>query len=217
MTETSANRIYDDMRREILLGRMKPGDRIDVSELATRFLTSKVPVREALVALANEGLIRVKYHSGYFVRTVTLKELRDLLQFRQILELAAVDLAVQSITPEQVQELKQVHSGYTGYDDESRERYLEENRRFHYLVAKASGNAFLADQVGNTLEQLNRFLAQMITGERLHVHHNMIADALGAKDCETATQLMKEELEKTRTTVMDLLIRLQEGEWNLPA
>ncbi len=93
-------------------------------------------MREALQILNQEGLVTIKPHSGYLVTQLTLKQLRDLLDLRAILEMASVERAAQRITEEQVQKLKSVFAGYTGDDDDSYTRYTEENQRFHCSLRK---------------------------------------------------------------------------------
>jgi DNA-binding GntR family transcriptional regulator len=75
-----------------------------------------------------------------------------------ILEIAAIERAVLRITPEQLEELRTVYAGYTGEDDVSYERYTEGNRKFHYLIAVASGNIVLAEKVKKIHDHLARFM-----------------------------------------------------------
>jgi DNA-binding GntR family transcriptional regulator len=83
---TSKNQIYTTLRSEIILGHRKPGERLAVDDLKTRFGTSVTPVRDALQMLNQEGLITIKPRSGYFITQITLKALRDMLELREILE-----------------------------------------------------------------------------------------------------------------------------------
>jgi DNA-binding GntR family transcriptional regulator len=138
--ETSKRLIYREVRRSIIMGRCKPGEPLDLNSLGRQHGTGVTPVREALQMLAQEGLVTVKPHSGYSVTQITLKQLDDLLGLREILEVAAVERAASRITAEQLAGLTQVHAGYTGDDDASYDRYTDENRRFHRLIAEASGN-----------------------------------------------------------------------------
>ena len=144
--ETTKNLIYKKIRRAIIMGNLPSGERLNVEAIAQEYNTSVTPIRDALQMLSHEGLVVIKPRSGYFVESITLKQLRDLLDVRRILELSAVERAALRITPEQIQELQTIHAGYTGDDEESYDRYTDENRRFHYLLAKASGNNEMADQ-----------------------------------------------------------------------
>ena len=68
------------------------------------------------------------------------------------------------ITEEQLEELETVHAGYVGDDHMSRERYLAENRRFHYSIAQASGSQELTDTLGRLHDRLARFFVFARTG-----------------------------------------------------
>jgi len=95
---TSKLKIYKELRRSIIVGRRNPGERLSVEDLAARYGTSVTPVRDALQMLSQEGLVTIKPRSGYFVTRITLKQLRDLLELRGILEVAAVERAAARIT-----------------------------------------------------------------------------------------------------------------------
>jgi DNA-binding GntR family transcriptional regulator len=164
---TSKNLIYKDLRRSIGMGHRKPGERLDLDELANGYGTSITPVRDALQMLNQEGLVAIKPRSGYFVTHVTLKQLRDMLELREILELASIERATGRITDEQLEQLEHVHAGYTGEDDESYDRYMDENRRFHCLIAEASGNHELAEALGRLHDRLIRFMVLCRVGEAL--------------------------------------------------
>ncbi|MGD8397524.1 MAG: GntR family transcriptional regulator, partial [Anaerolineae bacterium] len=155
---TLKNEIYATLRRSIIMGNRLPGDRIDVREIAQQHGTSITPVREALQMLHQEGLVTIKPHSGYLVTRLTLKQLRDLFELREILELAAVERAANRATDEQIEELDRVHVGYDGDDDDSYARYTFENRQFHCLIAAASGNRELATMVSRVYDRLARFM-----------------------------------------------------------
>ena len=115
--DTSKNKIYKELRRSIIMGHRTPGDRLDVDDLAQRYETSVTPVRDALQMLNQEGLVAIKPRSGYFVNRITLKELRDMLDMRKVLELASIERSVMRITEEQISQMKKVHTGYTGDAD----------------------------------------------------------------------------------------------------
>jgi DNA-binding GntR family transcriptional regulator len=101
--ETSKILIHKKIRRSIMMGHSESGTRLNVDAIAKEYNTSVTPVRDALQMLSHEGLVVIKPRSGYFVATITLKQLRDLLDVRRILELSAVERATLRITSEQTQ------------------------------------------------------------------------------------------------------------------
>jgi len=212
---TSKTRIYRRLRRSIIMGRRQPGERLDVEELALQFDTSVTPVRDALQMLNQEGLVMIRPRSGYFVARMTLKELRDMLDLRKILELAAVERAALRVTESEVTQLRSVHAGYTGDDDESYDRYTDENRRFHYLVARSSGNQELAEMIGHLHDRLARFMVLRHAGKSQEITHARIVDALEAHNIEQARQALLDDIESSRDAILDGIIDEVAASWHL--
>jgi DNA-binding GntR family transcriptional regulator len=212
---TSKSLIYKKMRRSIIMGHRESAERLNIEAIAKEYNTSVTPVRDALQMLSHEGLVIIKPRSGYFVATVTLKQLRDLLDIRRILELAGVERAALRITPEQIEELQNVHAGYTGDDDESYDRYTDENRKFHYLLAKASGNNELADQVGKLHDQLARFMVMRRAGKTMENTHKRILDAVIAHDAETARQYLLDDIDRAHEAILDNIMEEDSESWHL--
>jgi DNA-binding GntR family transcriptional regulator len=215
--DTSKERIYNTLRRAIVLNELKPGERLNLDELATKCNTSVTPVREALQMLTQEGLVVNKPHAGFYVAKVTLKQLRDLLELREILEVASVERAATRITDEQLAALERVHAGYVGDDDASQERYLDENRRFHYTIAQASGNRELAKALKRLHDRLARFFVFVHTGEEMERRHKRLIEALRTGDVDIATETIREEVEETRQITLEHVIQEDGAAWYVGA
>ena len=213
--DTSKNRIYKELRRSIIMGHSIAGERLDVDDLARRYETSVTPVRDALQMLNQEGLVSIKPRSGYFVTRITLKELRDMLELRKILEIASIERAALRITQEQINQLNKVHAGYTGDDDEAYDRYTDENRRFHYLLAEASGNHELAVTLGKLLDRLARFMVLRHAGKSQANSHSRITEALEANDLPATREALLDELEATRDAILDGVMQEEAAFWHL--
>jgi DNA-binding GntR family transcriptional regulator len=212
---TIKTRIFRQVRREIIIGRRRPGERLDVEELAKAFETSVTPVRDALQMLSHESLVTIRPRSGYFVTRITLKQLRDMLDLRKILEISAVERAALRITGEQIAGLRSVHAGYTGDDDASYDRYTDENRHFHYLVALSSGNQELAEMLGHLHDRLARFMVLRRAGKSQEITHGRIVDALQAHDPELARQALLDDIETAHDEILDEIIGEAAASWHL--
>lgn len=203
--------VYRSLKTEIITGQKQPGQRLDADEIKNEFGTSIALVREALQMLSHERLVTIKPRSGYFVSFMSLKELRDLLELREVLEKAAIELATTNITEEAIAELETIHGEYTGDDSESYSRYTDENRNFHYLIAKASGNDELAEALGHVLDRLARFMVIRRAGKSLPDIHGRLIKTLKQRDSEAANQAITSELKETKNAIMDKIMR-EEGE-----
>ena len=214
---TSKNQIYATLRTEIILGHRKPGERMAVEDLKARFGTSVTPVRDALQMLNQEGLITIKPRSGYFITQITLKALRDMLELREILEVAAVERAAVAITDTQLADLKNVHAGYTGDDDQAYTRYTDENSRFHYLLAQASGNQELAQALRGLHDRLARFMVIRHAGKSLEDIHARLIDRLQAHDVSGARKAIQDEVGESRRAIMDRIMQEEAAHWHVGA
>jgi DNA-binding GntR family transcriptional regulator len=212
---TTKLKIYKEIRRSIIMGHRKPGERLDIEEIARQYNTSITPVRDALQMLTQEGLVSIKPRSGYFVTRMTLKQLRDMMELRKILELAAVERAAMRITPAQIQELRSVHAGYTGDDDVSYDRYTDENRKFHVTIAIASGNLELAEMIGRLHDRLARFMVLRHAGQSQEYTHARIVDALEKHDPEAAKRALLDDIEVSHDEIIDEIIEEKADSWHV--
>jgi DNA-binding GntR family transcriptional regulator len=213
--QVSKNQIYAALRSEIIIGHRKPGERLVIDDLKDRFGTSVTPVRDALHMLNQEGLVTIKPRSGYFITRITLKELRDMLELREILEAAAAERAAAAITDAQLDALKNVHAGYAGDDDRAYTRYTDENRRFHYLLAQASGNQELALALRHLHDRLARFMVMRHAGQRLEEIHARLIDRLAAHDIAGAKTAILDEVRESRLAIMDRIMQEEAAYWHV--
>ena len=213
--QTSKNFIYVELRRSIIMRHLKPGERFDVEALAQQYKTSVTPVRDALQMLSQDGLVNIKPRSGYFVARTTLKQLRDLLDLRHVLEVAAIERAAVKITQEQIAELRAVHAGYTGDDDESYDRYTDENRKFHYYLAKASGNNELTQLMGRLHDRLAPFMVMRHGGRTQEITHKRITDALEAHDADAAKEALLDDIERSHESILDKVLQEEAESWHV--
>jgi DNA-binding GntR family transcriptional regulator len=213
--ETSKSLIYKKLRRSIIMGARNSGERLNVEEIADEYNTSVTPVRDALQMLSHEGLVDIKPRSGYFVKSITLKQLRDLLDVRRVLELTGIERAALRATEEQIDEMSHVHAGYTGDDDESYDRYTDENRRFHYLLARASGNNELAELVGSLHDRLARFMVMRRAGKTMEVTHERIIEALKKQDVESARQALLDDIDRAHEAILDSVMEGDANSWHI--
>lgn len=84
------NKVYEQLKADILLLNIKPGEMLSEIELSNRFNVSRTPVRDALIRLQNEGLIEVRPHIGSFVTLINLDLIGDVIYMREKLEKAVI-------------------------------------------------------------------------------------------------------------------------------
>jgi GntR family transcriptional regulator, rspAB operon transcriptional repressor len=160
-------------------------------ELAERFRTSKVPVREALKQLAGGRLLGCRPSVGHFVAPVTLKDVRELFQMRQILECGIVEEVVRVATDDQLATLEPLIGERFALDGESsRLRWHEQNVSFHAGVAGLLRNDRLVASVRAVMEGMYRLeyvnLSFRAETDGIVQDHQGIAQALRLRNGELA-------------------------------
>lgn len=212
---TSADRIHAMLSQSIVLGQLPSGERISPEELAKQVGTSITPVREALQKLIRDGLVINKPHSGFFVRSVTLKELRDALEMREILEVLAAERAATRITDDELRLLEQANKIDAADNAEATVRYTEENRHFHLMIASASGNDELVRMLGQLHDKLTRFMMLVYSREESARRHERLIEALRSHDAEAASAVTLEEMRNTASIIMAHVIDAKGAHWRI--
>ena len=100
-----AESLYLAVKDMAILFKFKPGERINEVDLARRLGASRTPLREALNRLVAEGFLVFRQDRGFFCRELKPREMLELYQFRAVLEAAAVRLACEQATEEEVADL----------------------------------------------------------------------------------------------------------------
>jgi GntR family transcriptional regulator, rspAB operon transcriptional repressor len=95
-SEQQDRSIYRVLRQDVVTLRLRPGMRLSENELAARFGTSRAPVREALIRLAEEGLIDVRPQRGSFVRRISLAAMEQARLVREALEVVIIRRAAEA-------------------------------------------------------------------------------------------------------------------------
>ncbi|MGH2347399.1 MAG: GntR family transcriptional regulator [Chloroflexota bacterium] len=105
-SEALWERVVAALRRAIIMGELEPGSHLKEPLLAQRFGVSRLPIREAIVQLDREGLVRVEPRRGAFVIGVTEQDISDIYDCRLMLELAAIQRTALRIGVEALAELE---------------------------------------------------------------------------------------------------------------
>src|ERR1700755_1096148 len=105
---TASSKIYSDLRAELLSLRRRPGEAISEAEIALSYGLSRTPVREAILKLADEGLVDIFPQSGIFVSRIPLAALPEAIIIRKALEETTAHMAAQRATVSQILQLRSI-------------------------------------------------------------------------------------------------------------
>jgi DNA-binding GntR family transcriptional regulator len=136
---TTQEAVLQELRRAIIDGEMKPGERVHQEALAQRLGVSRVPIREALRALEAEGQVVNKQNRGYYVAELTVSELEEIYLLRGLLEDEMNRRAVAHVDETIV---KRLESLLAEMDDATKtrdvRRFVALNKEFHFTIFRCS-------------------------------------------------------------------------------
>ncbi len=197
--------VYDALRKAILKEKLKPGERLMENTIAMKLGVSRTPVREAIRMLADEGLVVLIPRRGAQVAQISRQELLDVLEIRESLDVLAVVLCCQRITPEQEELLDEAERAFRASIGKSIAEIAEKDIVFHDAIYTASGNRKLVQILNNLREQMYRFrleyLKQIRDFEEVADEHGKITAAIHAKDIQAAVSCIREHIERQIETI----------------
>jgi len=202
------DQVRDAMQARISQGVLRPGDRIFEQEVAAEFGVSRVPVREAIRMLQSEGLVDVlPQRRGVFVRSLGRRQVEELFDVREALEVLAARLAAERAPSETTDRLGELAgSARRAWEAGDVEAMSDANAEFHDQLVVLSGNEVLASM----LEPLHGRLAWLFRinrePDRVCGEHEELHAAVVAGDVERAQDVARRHVRSSRMMVLDLVL-----------
>ena len=199
--------VFYTLRRAILTGQLKPGERLMEVHLAEKLGVSRTPIREAIRKLELEGLVTIIPRRGAEVAEITEKSLNDVLEVRRALDALGAELACERITGEEIRELKKACEDFekaaAGNDADA---IAKADVAFHDIIIRAAGNQRLEQLVNNLAEQMYRYRFVYIKEEEqrgvLLAEHREICDSIAARDVVRARNAAKQHIDNQQKAVI---------------
>lgn len=208
--DTKATAVYRLLKRDILDGRFRPGEKLLASRIAEAYGVSIIPVREALSRLRAEGLVTIVPHTGAYVTEIDLEDLKDLYPIRGVLEGLAARLACPRLKEGEFRLLEELI--------EEMDRVIEEGRfpemgrinyEFHMVIYRASGNRHLVKLIEDLWQRTGRvrgvFALVPPRAREANREHRQILKALKEGDARRAEELVIQQDEQTLKALMAYL------------
>ena len=199
-------RIADEIRRAVLDGGMLPGTRVGQEWLASKFGASRIPVREALRQLQNEGLVLLEPNRGAWIADVTSQESIEVYKIREVVEPLAVAESVPRLTDDDivaldamVQRLERIATV---------EEYIPLDREFHlktYSRAPMPQLLAMAERFWNTTQHFRRWIVKdSLARDGLPFsdpQHLMLMEMIRSRDAEGARSIVHLHIRRTRLLI----------------
>ena len=207
---TLAEQVYQQLRRDIIHGVFQAGEAINEKVLAKRYHGSRTPVREAVMRLQQENLLRLVPNKGYFVGHITIHELNEMYEYRAELEGFCAELAARrwADTALIVRLGGLVGVQYRTDDRTSYEHFIEADTEFHVGIAQLTRNRLVLRAVRDVRCQMERIMFAAIDigyyGEVPAREHTEILAAVHRRDPLAARKLMYEHIVGSKDKVLQL-------------
>lgn len=199
--------IFNTLREAIIVGEMKPGERLMEVQLADKMGVSRTPVREAIRKLELEGLVEMLPRKGAHVADLSVKDIMDVLEVRATLDGLASALSASRITDEEIKELRHHLSQFINYaEKDNLQGSIKKDMEFHEIIYCSSRNDKLLQISNNLREQVQRFRVIYIkdygNSRELIKEHMEICDAIARRDPAAAMESAQRHIKNQEETII---------------
>ncbi len=196
------DQVVEKVRNGILRGDLQAGRLYSTYQLADQIGISRSPVREALLRLAEIGMVKLERNRGFRVVVPGARDIAEVFHLRLLLEAPAAARAARDAGPDVIAslhaELRQMTAAAAEQDET---RFMRHDKQLHGLILAAAGNERLAAYVGH-LRDLTRLLGASTVGRSrtlvdIAAEHEPIIDALASRDPGAAEAAMWSHVQHT--------------------
>ena len=192
--ETMNDQAYNLLRDKIIKQELALGERIDLKNIAAEYNVSIMPVRDALLRLANQGLIINKPRVGYFVRTFSAEEIKEIMEVRRMYEIYCLTEYFDNIDRTELKQNLSLH----GNDKEvslPRNEFDRLDINLHDCIIKAANNGYISSQYNQLLSifLLFRYL-NLDRYQQAYNEHQELLKSIIADDRKMATDILNKHI-----------------------
>lgn len=207
---------YAAIKEGILTLRMRPLAHLSAVDLAKKLKMSRTPIREALIRLEQDGLVRRVDAGGFEVRPISLKEIVDVYRVREALEVEAALQALEFVDDALLKKLaKPLEEARLLLKPEKYAEFVAANRRFHAEIVSASRNGFFEKIMQPIVDRVRLVGAMLIMShasrqKEVFEENERIFLAFKAKDADLLEEAVRFHVSRAREHAAMLLSRNQE-------
>lgn len=204
--------VFNALRQAIIVGELKPGERLREEKLAEKMGVSRTPIREAIRKLELEGFVEMLPRKGAHVANLCVKDIMDVLEVRATLDGLATSLCAERITDSELEELKNINKAFSEYvKNENLQGSIKKDVEFHDIIYRSSRNDKLIQLINNLREQVQRFRIILLKDYEntidLIKEHADIYEAVSSKNSDAARKAAQDHIKKQE----DAIIKLQKS------
>ena len=198
--------VGNEIRSRIFSGDFPPGYRLVERDLAEMFQVSRLPVREAIRVLHNEGLVEPLPSRGIVVKTLSRREINELFDIREALEVLATRQAAERIDDAAVRALREsIEASERSIAVGDLDAVHAANSRFHDQILALSGNSLLQHTLEPLIARLHWLFRQIPDVEQLCAEHGVLCDAIGSGDPDAAAEAARSHVLSYKHQTLEFL------------
>lgn len=199
--------VFTTLRRAILTGELKPGERLMEIHLAQKLGVSRTPIREAIHKLELEGLVTMIPRRGAMVAQISERGLKDVMEVRRALDVLCAELACERITEWEKESLSEA---FDAFAEATRTKdatvIAAADVAFHDIIIGATGNERLVTLINNLAEQMYRYRFEYIKDFSRHNQlideHKMLMDAIVNGDVDKARDAARIHIDNQEQSIL---------------
>lgn len=197
--QSSVHRIETELLKDISIGSISPGDRMDETKLAARFKVSRTPVREALNRLAAQGVLAKSERKGLRVAEYSREEMAQMFEAMHEIEAICARLASQRLSLLARSSIEAAQAECVSAANEGDlPRYLNANENLHFLIYRATENPYICDIASSYRRKTGPFRAKKFLSKvdllASAEAHSVLIKKIFSADSEVAVQGMREHM-----------------------
>lgn len=208
LRRSTTDDVFVRLRHQILAGELGPGSHHSVYRLSDELGVSRTPVREAVLRLADLGLVSIERNRGITIRGVRAEDVRDVFELRMLLEVPAAAGAAEGADDELIDRLRaalEAMRAAARIGDEV--AFIGHDRALHAALGEALGNELLSREVDRLRDSIQVRGVSTMGSARTMVdvaeEHAPIVEAVAAGDASAAAAAMREHLEHTAALLLE--------------
>lgn len=206
-TISLADQVFEKLESDIIAGIYPRGEILTELKLVENLGVSRTPIREALRRLEQERLIE-DTAKGSVVLGITVDDLIDIMEIRQSIEGLAAYYATKNITPEEMEELRQINELQDFYfEKKDIERLRQMDDRFHVAIYEISKRNVICDTLKPLHRKTQRYRRQSIGNDQRLANsiaeHKAIFNAICQGNAELAQQLITQHIENAKNHMIE--------------